>query len=97
MAIVEMNQFTLFVLSEKREALLKELQHFKYVHFLDLKKNEKLKEWGLSRIDVNDSLEAIEDDLHKIIFSMNELAAYAQRPNMLQKYKNGPCPLRLLS
>ncbi|WAA11725.1 V-type ATP synthase subunit I [Fervidibacillus halotolerans] len=89
MAIVEMNKFTLFVFSETREDLLRELQRFKYVHFLDLKENEKIKEWGLTGIDVEDALEVVDDDLHKLMFSINELNKYTNRQNIFQKVKNG--------
>ena len=52
MAIVKMSKFNLFAFNSDRENLLHELQKFKYVHFINLNKNDSLKEIGLKNVEV---------------------------------------------
>jgi len=51
MAIVKMSRFSLFAFDSDRDDLLRELQNFGYVHFVNLDEDEALKEEGLVNVE----------------------------------------------
>src|SRR5690625_17068 len=73
MAIVKMDKFNLFSFDYNRTSLLDILQKFNYVHFNDLKVDEK--EDYLKEVSNSSNLLSIDENLSKLdyaIYSLNE-------------------------
>lgn len=81
MAIVKMSKFSLFAFDSERDALLRELQKFKYVHFVDLDNDETLKEEGLANVNVPESIVRVDEELAKIKYAIDLLSKYYTREN----------------
>ena len=80
MAIVDMSVFTLISPVSKREKLLKELQHFEYVHFRDMKEVDRELIPGARPEDEA----AIEKARTRVGFIIDQLKAYDPRPQGLK-------------
>ena len=72
MAIVKMSKFNLFSFDDQRDALLKKLQEFNYVHFNKVEGVDEKSE-GVREVDNGDKLFAIEENLTKINYVINLL------------------------
>jgi V/A-type H+/Na+-transporting ATPase subunit I len=90
MAIVKMNKFSLFLLKEKKEELLQNLQEFEGVQFIDLQDKVDDEEFDFLKAD-SESKKASEFDtkLSKIKFCINILDSYAEKESALKVLKNG--------
>lgn len=80
MAIVDMSVFTLIGPAKKREKLLKELQGFEYVHFIDMKEVDPELLAGSQPED----LASIEEARNRVAFILEELGPYDPRPQGLR-------------
>ncbi|KOC31467.1 hypothetical protein ADU82_13880, partial [Clostridium botulinum] len=67
MAIVKMNKFTLFAFEKEKKELLRSLQEFEGVQFIDLKPNLKNEEMNFFRLVTSDKdILELESELSKI-------------------------------
>lgn len=89
MAIVKMSNFSLFAFDSERESLLHELQKFKFVHFLDLEKEESLKEIGLQSVEVPEAIVAIDEEISKVNYAIEIFSKYYTRETGIKALKNG--------
>lgn len=89
MAIVKMSNFSLFAFDSEREDLLRELQKFGYVHFLDLDKDEALKEEGLVNVNVPESIVKVDEEIAKVKYSIDLLARYYTRESGIKAMLKG--------
>lgn len=89
MAIVKMSKFNLIFYSHDRIHLLKTLQKFKYVHFLDLQDNKTLNSMDLAGVHVDDTLASIDEDIRKVTYSINILQKFDTRKTRIQRLKEG--------
>ncbi|WP_062354968.1 V-type ATP synthase subunit I [Bacillus kwashiorkori] len=89
MAIVQMSKFKLIIFSNNRNALLHELQNFKYVHFHNLNEDNIQKEIGFSHIDVDDKLTFINEEIQKVSFAIETLSSYETKKTKLEEIKTG--------
>ncbi|KYH30312.1 MULTISPECIES: V-type ATP synthase subunit I [Clostridium] len=90
MAIVKMNKFTLFAFEKDKEALLKNLQKFQGVHFVNLEsklENEEMK--FLEKTAADKQILEIENELSKIKFAFDFLSPYIEKKGVLQSLKEG--------
>lgn len=87
MAIVEMSRFSLMAFDAKREELLKQLQAFEEVHFLDLRDGE-LQE-GVGLLEPDRRLDQIQDELSQLEWMLKLLRPNDTRPTGLQGMKQG--------
>lgn len=93
MAIVKMNKFTLFAFEKDKEALLKNLQKFQGVHFVNLEsklENEEMK--FLEKTAADKQILEIENELSKIKFAFDFLSPYIEKKGVLQSLKEGKKP-----
>lgn len=89
MSVVRMNRFSLLAFEEDREVLLQNLQKFKYVHFLNLKDNEKYEELGLEAAKIPENLVEIDREISMITYGIETLAPFDKRPTGLKAMKEG--------
>lgn len=89
MAIVKMSNFSLFAFDSERENLLHELQRFKYVHFLDLGKDESLKEKGLENVKVPEKMVEVDEKISKVKYIIDILSQYDERETGIKAMKKG--------
>ena len=87
MAIVDMSRFSLMAFETDREELLKELQSFHEVHFLNLRDGE-LRD-GVRLIEPDQRLEKVQDDLSQIDWMLKLLKPHDTRPSGLQGMRHG--------
>lgn len=76
MAIVKMSNFNLFAFDSNRDDLLHELQKFEYVHFVDLDEDQDLKEEGLKKVTVPESIVEVDEQVSRIRHSIDILLKY---------------------
>lgn len=93
MAIVKMSRFSLLHFDAQREILLKKLQSFGYVHFVDLREEEDPAD--LDFVDMQKELTRTEADIVHLNWMMELLKDYDPRPTGLQQLKTGPLRLSL--
>lgn len=97
MAIVKMNKFTLLAFESQKEELLKELQGFSNVEFVNLQKeemlqnNEDLKD--LLKDNVDSSYTECEEELSKAKFALEFLSNYVPKKSGLKALKEGKMEL----
>jgi V/A-type H+-transporting ATPase subunit I len=89
MAIVKMSKFNLFAFNSDRENLLHELQKFKYVHFINLNKNDSLKEIGLKNVEVPESIVALDEEISKVKYGIEILSHFYEKESGLGAMKKG--------
>lgn len=89
MAIVKMSNFSLFAFDSERENLLHELQKFKYVHFLNLDKDETLKDSGLKSVQLPESLVAIDEEISRVNYSIDIFSGYSIKETGLKAMQKG--------
>jgi V/A-type H+-transporting ATPase subunit I len=89
MAIVKMSNFSLFAFDSERENLLHELQKFEFVHFLNLNKDESLKEIGLKTVEVPESILAIDEDISMVNYAIDILSNYYIRETGIKAMQKG--------
>ncbi|HHV72992.1 MAG TPA: V-type ATP synthase subunit I, partial [Clostridia bacterium] len=89
MAIVKMSRFSLFAFDSDRDDLLRELQNFGYVHFVNLDEDEALKEEGLVNVEVPESIVEIEEEIAKVKYSIDLLSRYHTPENGLKSMLKG--------
>lgn len=89
MAIVRMSKFDLFAFDSDRENLLHELQKFKYVHFSNLNKDESLKEIGLKNVEVPEVVVALDEEISKVKYGIEELSKYYVKETGINAMKKG--------
>lgn len=87
MAIVPMSRFSLMAFDADREELLKQLQAFQEVHFLDLRDGE-LQE-GVQMIDQDARVDKIQEDLTQLDWMLKLLHSNDTRPTGLQGMRSG--------
>lgn len=87
MAIVDMSRFSLMAFDADREELLKQLQAFQDVHFLDLR-DEGLGE-GVAMIDQDVRVDRIQEDLAQLDWMLKLLQASDTRPTGLSGMRQG--------
>ena len=93
MAIVKMNKFNLLIFKSEREELLKELQKFDSVHFLDLVEDEELSEYDLDSVDQPESIVAINEEINKVKNAIDFLDKYSEKKSALLALKEGKTTL----
>ncbi|QGU95700.1 V-type ATP synthase subunit I [Clostridium bovifaecis] len=90
MAIVKMNKFTLFAFEREKEALLKNLQRFEGVQFVDLQTQSENEEISFLESAAEDKgIMDIENELSKIRFSLDYLKPYMEKQGGLKALKEG--------
>ena len=89
MAIVKMNNFSLFTFDSEKEALLKELQKFRYVHFTDLNEEDSDLEEGLHVLEPSRKLEQIETDIQNVKYTIDLFKKYDTRETGIKKMIKG--------
>lgn len=89
MAIVKMSKFNLFSFDDQRDALLKKLQEFNYVHFNKVEDVDEKSE-GVKEVDNGDKLFAIEENLTKINYVINLLEPYQKKLSTVEGLKIVP-------
>ena len=92
MAIVKMNKFTLVTFESHKKELLRKLQGFSKVEFINLQdeekleKNEVLKELSKDEVDSNSS--EYEENLSKAKSSLDFLNSYMPKKSLLQSIQD---------
>ena len=92
MAIVKMNKFTLVTFESHKKELLRKLQGFSKVEFINLQdeekleKNEVLKELSKDEVDSNSS--EYEENLSKAKSSLDFLNGYMPKKSLLQSIQD---------
>lgn len=89
MAIVKMNKFNLIVPSTDREELLRKLQKFNYIHFLNIAENELFADMDLAGVHAEEALHTIDDNINKVSFCIDSLEKYDRRKKGLHEFKEG--------
>lgn len=89
MAIVKMSKFNLIFFAHDHDQLLERLQQFKYVHFLNLKENEMLKDIALDEIVVESKTSSIDGLIDKTTFIIDSLKSYDRREKGIKQIKKG--------
>ncbi len=89
MAIVKMSSFNLLAFDTERDRLLHKLQKFNYVHFLDLEKDESLKDMGLNNVQLPENIVAISEEIAKVNKGIEILSEYQIKETGLQALKEG--------
>ncbi|KEH97856.1 V-type ATP synthase subunit I [Clostridium massiliodielmoense] len=90
MAIVKMNKFTLFAFEKEKEELLKRLQEFEGVQFVDLKPQLENEELSFLKASVsNEKTLELEEKISKIKFCLDYLKPYIDKKGTLQALKEG--------
>lgn len=89
MAIVKMNNFSLFTFDSEKESLLKELQKFGYVHFTDLNAEDSILEEGLSELEPSRKLEQIEKEIQNVEYTIDLFKKYDTRDTGIKKMIKG--------
>ncbi|PKK39441.1 V-type ATP synthase subunit I [Clostridiaceae bacterium JG1575] len=90
MAIVDMTRFTLFSFREDKEALLKELQKFNYVHFLEREEDLSPKaEEKAPSARVPERVVAVNEDVERVKYAIRLLFNYDPRPKGLRGLREG--------
>ncbi|KEI04638.1 V-type ATP synthase subunit I [Clostridium botulinum] len=90
MAIVKMNKFTLFAFEKEKKELLRSLQEFEGVQFIDLKPNLKNEEMSFFRLVASDKdILELEGQLSKIKFCLDYLKPYFERKGAFSVLKEG--------
>lgn len=89
MAIVKMNNFSLFTFDSEKESLLKELQKFRYVHFTDLNDEDNDLEEGLHVLEPSRKLEKIETDIQNVKYTIDLFKKYDTRETGIKKMIKG--------
>lgn len=90
MAIVKMNKFTLFAFEKEKKELLRSLQEFEGVQFIDLKPNLENKEMDFLRLAISDNnILELESEISKIKFCLNYLKPYFKRKGAFSLLKEG--------
>lgn len=90
MAIVKMSSFNLLAFDSERENLLHELQKFNYVHFLDLAKDESLREIGLKNVEVPEEIVAIDEKVSRVKNAIDILSKYTIKESGIKAMQNAP-------
>ena len=93
MAIVKMNKFTLLSFESQKDNLLKKLQGFREVEFINLQNDEYIqgKEAleGLLKDEVDSEFAKCEEDLSKARFALEFLRAYVPQKSGLKAMREG--------
>ncbi len=89
MAIVKMSKFNLLLFNSERKNLLRELQKFDYVHFLDLKESEELRDYNLGNIEEPESIVAINEEINRVNYAIEILNQYKEKESKLKTLKEG--------
>ena len=99
MAIVKMNKFTLLSFESQKDNLLKKLQGFREVEFINLQNDEYIqgKEVleGLLKDEVDSEFAKCEEDLSKARFALEFLRAYVPQKSGLKAMREGKRTLTL--
>ena len=99
MAIVKMNKFTLLSFESQKDNLLKKLQGFREVEFINLQNDEYIqgKEAleGLLKDEVDSEFAKCEEDLSKARFALEFLRAYVPQKSGLKAMREGKRTLTL--
>jgi V/A-type H+-transporting ATPase subunit I len=89
MAIVKMSEFSLFAFDVEKEALLKTLQNFGYVHFSNLTEEFGDESLGLEPVKVPHKLTEIEEKLSKVSSAVSILSKYEQKESSIKAMMEG--------
>ena len=89
MAIVKMNEFSLFAFDSSKEDLLHELQKFEYVHFTNLGVDETLSELGLKNVKVPERIMEIDDQINRVGNGIKILSKFHEKPSGIKAMKEG--------
>ncbi|QQK07421.1 V-type ATP synthase subunit I [Miniphocaeibacter halophilus] len=89
MAIVKMSKFNLLAFNYDRGNLLKELQDFEFVHFNDLSKSDEEKFESLEQVIVDNEVNAVNEELTKVNWSIDLLSKYKEKDGMIKSLKEG--------
>lgn len=87
MAIVDMSRFSLLAFDADREDLLKQLQAFREVHFLDLRDKELSP--GVGLLEPDQRVNRIEEDLSQLEWMLKLLREHDTRPGGLKGMQLG--------
>lgn len=99
MAIVKMKKFTLLTFESKKQELVKQLQNFSKVEFINLQdenileKYEELK--GLSKYNIDSEYEKYEENLSKTKFALEFLKKYVPKKSAFKEMREGKITLTL--
>jgi V/A-type H+-transporting ATPase subunit I len=89
MAIVKMSEFSLFAFDIEKEALLKTLQNFGYVHFNNLAEDFEDESMGLEPVKVPHKLTEIEEKLSKVSSAVSILSKYEEKESSIKAMIEG--------
>lgn len=89
MAIVKMNKFTLLTFESQKETLLKNLQKFEEVEFINLGDKELEVYKGLLNDSESLKVSELQGDLAKVNFSINYLNKYKEKVSVIKQLKEG--------
>lgn len=90
MAIVKMNKFTLLAFEKDKEELLKRLQEFEGVQFVDLKPQLENEELSFLKTLASDKKTLdLQEKISKIKFCLDYLKPYTEKKGALQSLKEG--------
>ena len=95
MAIVEMSKFHLMSFGYDREKLLEDLQHFDYVHFEDLQKEDQGDHEGLDELELPEEIAEYNEELAKVRWAIETLQPYKRDIGMITEMKLGKKNLTL--
>lgn len=89
MAIENMSRFQLFIFDEERKPLLKKLQHFEDVHFVDVRRNLEEGTEVLTPPDVSEELQQVNESISKVQWMIQTLHPYEPKKGMIGGMKEG--------
>lgn len=89
MAIVNMSKFNLMFFNDERDSLLRALQHFKYVHFDELKEDEIVEEFQLKEVTAEENIDDISEEIQKATFVIEQLHPFDRRAKGFKQLKEG--------
>ncbi|HHX70893.1 MAG TPA: V-type ATP synthase subunit I [Gallicola sp.] len=84
-----MSKFNLLAFNYDRSNLLKELQDFEFVHFNNLSKSDEEKFESLEQVIVDNEVNAVNEELTKVNWSIDLLSKYKEKDGMLKSLKEG--------
>ncbi|MEG2353505.1 MAG: V-type ATP synthase subunit I [Clostridium sp.] len=89
MAIVKMNKFTLLTFKSQKENLLKNLQKFQEVEFINLSDKDSEEYGNIFKDSESIKVSELQGDLAKVNFSLEYLNKYRGKPSTIKQLKEG--------
>ena len=89
MAIENMSRFQLFIFDEERKPLLKQLQKFADVHFVDVRRNVEDEVDALPSPDVAGEWQQVNESISKVQWMIQTVEPYEEKKGMIAGMKEG--------